>query len=57
MPANDDLNLRAAHLHLLANATTSVLAIAALASGWWLGRAWLDSLMGIVGAGLVAWWA
>ncbi len=56
-PANDDLNLRAAYLHVVADATTSVLAIAALAGGWWLGWSWLDPVMGIVGAGLVAWWA
>lgn len=56
-PANGDLNLRAAYLHVVADATTSVLAIAALLGGWWLGWAWLDPLMGIVGAGLVAWWA
>jgi cation diffusion facilitator family transporter len=57
VPAHDDLNLRAAYLHVVADATTSVLAIAALAGGWWLGWAWLDPVMGIVGAGLVAWWA
>lgn len=56
-PAHDDLNLRAAYLHVVADATTSVLAIAALAGGWWLGWSWLDPVMGIVGAGLVAWWA
>jgi cation diffusion facilitator family transporter len=56
-PENDDLNLRAAYLHVVADATTSVLAIAALAGGWWLGWSWLDPVMGIVGAGLVAYWA
>jgi cation diffusion facilitator family transporter len=56
-PKNDDLNLRAAYLHVVADATTSVLAIAALAGGWWLGWAWLDPVMGILGAGLVAYWA
>lgn len=56
-PAHDDLNLRAAYLHVVADATTSVLAIAALAGGWWLGWSWLDPVMGIVGACLVAWWA
>ncbi|MFP5467269.1 MAG: CDF family Co(II)/Ni(II) efflux transporter DmeF [Gammaproteobacteria bacterium] len=57
VPAHDDLNLRAAYLHVVADATTSLLAIAALAGGWWLGWAWLDPVMGIVGAGLVAYWA
>ena len=56
-PTHDDLNLRAAYLHVVADASTSVLAIAALAGGWWLGWSWLDPVMGIVGACLVAWWA
>jgi Co/Zn/Cd efflux system component len=33
------------------------LAIAALASGLWLGWSWLDPLMGIVGAGVILWWS
>jgi cation diffusion facilitator family transporter len=56
-PAHNDLNLRAAYLHVVADAATSVLAIVALAGGWWLGWALLDPVMGIVGAGLVAYWA
>ncbi|OUL98187.1 CDF family Co(II)/Ni(II) efflux transporter DmeF [Variovorax sp. JS1663] len=52
-----DLNLRSAYLHVLADAATSVLAILALAGGWFYGWAWLDPLMGIVGAVLVASWA
>jgi cation diffusion facilitator family transporter len=52
-----DLNLRSAYLHVLADAATSVLAIVALAGGWLYGWAWLDPLMGIVGAVLVAGWA
>ena len=52
-----DLNLRAAYRHVVADAATSVLAIAALAGGWLYGWAWLDPLMGIVGAVLVASWA
>ena len=52
-----DLNLRSAYLHVLADAATSVLAILALAGGWLYGWAWLDPLMGIVGAALVASWA
>lgn len=55
--AHEDLNLRAAYLHVLADAATSVLAIVALAGGWFWGWAWLDPLMGIVGAVLVATWA
>ncbi len=42
---------------MIADAATSVLAIVALFGGWFLGWAWLDPLMGIVGAMLVAVWA
>ncbi|MBY4946219.1 CDF family Co(II)/Ni(II) efflux transporter DmeF [Cupriavidus respiraculi] len=52
-----DLNLRSAYLHVLADAATSVLALVALAGGWWLGWNWLDPVMGIVGAMLVSHWA
>ena len=52
-----DLNLRSAYLHVLADAATSVLAIIALAGGMLYGWAWLDPVMGIVGAALVAKWA
>lgn len=52
-----DLNQRAAFLHVLADAATSVLAIAALLGGKWWGADWLDPVMGLVGAVLVAVWA
>ncbi|KAF7962113.1 cobalt transporter [Cupriavidus sp. UYMU48A] len=52
-----DINLRSAYLHVLADAATSVLAIVALAGGWWLGWSWLDPVMGLVGAALVGRWA
>jgi len=52
-----DLNLRSAYFHVLADAATSVLAIVALAGGWLYGWSWLDPVMGIVGAALVALWA
>jgi cation diffusion facilitator family transporter len=52
-----DLNLKSAYVHVIADAATSVLAIAALFGGWKFGWAWLDPLMGIVGAVLVAVWA
>ncbi|MGE6138614.1 CDF family Co(II)/Ni(II) efflux transporter DmeF [Aeromonas rivipollensis] len=54
---HQDLNLRAAYLHVLADAATSVLAIIALVGGMLWGADWLDPLMGIVGAVLVAIWA
>jgi cation diffusion facilitator family transporter len=52
-----DHNLRAAYLHVLADALTSLLAIAALLAGKYLGLRWLDPAMGIVGAVLVARWS
>lgn len=52
-----DLNLKSVYLHVVADAATSVAAILALAGGWWMGWAWLDPLMGILGAVLVAVWA
>ena len=54
---HQDLNLRAAYIHVLADAATSVLAIIALVGGMLWGADWLDPLMGIVGAVLVAIWA
>lgn len=52
-----DHNLRAAYIHVLADAFTSVLAIAALVMGklwgWW----WMDPLMGVVGAMVIANWS
>jgi cation diffusion facilitator family transporter len=52
-----DLNMRSAYAHVLTDAFTSVLAIVALAAGLWLGWMWLDPVMGLVGAGVIAWWA
>jgi cation diffusion facilitator family transporter len=52
-----DHNMRAAYVHVLADAATSVLAIAALAGGWYLGWNFLDPLCGLIGAGVIASWA
>ena len=52
-----DLNLKSAYIHVVADAATSVLAIAALAGGLYFGWSWLDPAIGIVGAVLVAIWA
>lgn len=52
-----DHNLRAAYLHVLADAFTSVLAIGALTAGKFFGWHWLDPIMGIVGAGVITKWA
>lgn len=55
--AHADLNLRAAYMHVVADAATSVLAIIALFGGKLFGADWLDPVMGIVGGVLVAVWA
>jgi cation diffusion facilitator family transporter len=52
-----DNNLRAAYLHVLADAFTSVLAIAALLGGSLYGWAFLDPLMGVAGALVIAHWS
>jgi cation diffusion facilitator family transporter len=52
-----DVNLRSAYIHVIADAATSLLAIAALLGGRLFGAAWLDPVMGIVGAVLVTRWA
>jgi len=54
---HEDINLRAAYLHVLADAFTSVLAITALTGGKFFGWAWLDPVVGIVGSGVVFSWA
>jgi len=54
--AHDNVNLRAAYLHVVADALTSVLAILALLGGRFLAWNWLDPLMGIVGAVMIARW-
>ena len=52
-----DLNLRSAYLHVVADAATSVLAIAALVGGRYFGATWLDPVMGLAGTILVGRWA
>jgi len=52
-----DHNLRAAYLHVLADALTSVLAIVALSAGKFLGWMWMDPIMGIVGSVVIARWS
>ena len=52
-----DHNLRAAYLHVLADALTSLLAIVALLAGKYIGASWLDPVIGIVGAVLVTRWS
>ncbi|MEW8111562.1 MAG: CDF family Co(II)/Ni(II) efflux transporter DmeF, partial [Candidatus Thiodiazotropha endolucinida] len=52
-----DHNLRAAYLHVLADALTSVLAIVALLCGMAFGWIWMDAVMGIVGAIVITRWS
>jgi cation diffusion facilitator family transporter len=52
-----DNNLRSAYLHVLADAVTSVLAIGAILGVHFLGWAWLDPAMGLVGSALIASWS
>lgn len=53
----NDHNFRAAFVHVAADALTSVLAIAALLGGSYLGWVWLDPMMGLAGAVVVSVWA
>lgn len=52
-----DLNLKAAYLHVLADAATSVFAILALVAGYYWQIGWMDPAMGLLGAALVASWS
>jgi cation diffusion facilitator family transporter len=52
-----DHNIRAAYVHVLADAVTSVLAIGGLLMGRLYGLVWMDALVGIVGAGVIISWA
>jgi cation diffusion facilitator family transporter len=55
--AHGDNNMRAAYIHVLADAGTSLLAIAALASGYYFGLGFLDPVAALVGAFVIASWA
>lgn len=52
-----DHNLRAAYLHVAADALTSFLAIFALLAAKYIGLVWMDPLVGVVGAAIVARWS
>jgi cation diffusion facilitator family transporter len=54
---HEDLNLRAAYMHVLADAFTSVLAIAALTGGKFFAWVWLDPVVGVIGSAVVFSWA
>src|SRR5688500_15098494 len=55
--AGHDHNLVSAYLHVLADALTSLLAIVALLAAKYFGLGWMDPVMGLVGAALVARWS
>ena len=52
-----DHNLRAAYVHVLADAATSVMAIAGLSAAWLLGWIWIDAVVGMIGAAVIANWS
>lgn len=52
-----DHNLKAAYLHVVADAITSLLAIAALVAGRWLNWVWLDATVAIAASFLILYWA
>lgn len=52
-----DNNLRAAYVHVLADAGTSLLAILALGLGYYFGLRFLDPVAALVGAFVIASWA
>ncbi len=54
---HQDSNLRAAYIHVITDALTSILAIIALFAGKYLGWIWLDAVMGLVGAGVISKWS
>jgi cation diffusion facilitator family transporter len=55
--AQHDLNLRAAYVHVLADAAVSMLAVIGLVAGRQLGWTWMDPLMGLAGAAVIANWS
>jgi cation diffusion facilitator family transporter len=55
--AHRDHNLRAAFIHVAADAAVSVLAILGLTTARFLGWMWMDPMMGIVGGSVIALWA
>jgi cation diffusion facilitator family transporter len=55
--ADRDNNMRAAVIHVLADAAVSVLVIVGLSLGRWLGWNWMDPAAGFVGAVVIAAWS
>jgi cation diffusion facilitator family transporter len=55
--AHHDINLRAAYVHVLADALTSILTIAGLCVAWKFGWDFIDPLVGLVGSAVIASWS
>jgi cation diffusion facilitator family transporter len=56
-PARRDNNMRAAIIHVMADAAVSVLVIVGLSLGRWLGLIWMDPLAGLAGAFVIVTWS
>lgn len=52
-----DLNMRAAYVHVIADAAVSVLAIIGLLAGREFGLVWMDPVMGLIGTLVIANWS
>lgn len=52
-----DNNIRSAYIHIIADAAISVMAIVGLLCGWIYGWIWMDPIMGVIGALVIANWA
>jgi len=55
--AHRDNNMRAATVHVMADAAVSVLVIVGLLLARWFGWLWMDPLAGLIGAGVIASWS
>jgi cation diffusion facilitator family transporter len=55
--AHRDNNMRAALIHVMADAAVSVIVIVGLSLGWLLGWQWMDPVAGLIGAGVIAAWS
>jgi cation diffusion facilitator family transporter len=55
--AHRDNNMRAAIVHVLADATVSLLVIVGLSLAWLFGWLWMDPLAGMIGAAVIVSWS
>ena len=54
---HEDLNLRSAYIHVLADAATSLMAITGLSLAWAFGWRFIDPLVGLAGTAVIGSWA